>query len=107
MPNRGELQKDIFYPALQYQQDIKEATTGAGIHAEPGFFLALPTTTVPAFPPTIFRQGSIPHGTNILMSGSAYTIRGPPTIPNITTRSIKPDGTFNSDNYLKNAAAKA
>lgn len=41
------------------------------------------------------------------MSGSAYTIRGPPTIPNITTRSIKPDGTFNSDNYLKNAAAKA
>ena len=73
------------------------------MHVEPGFFLTLPATTGPAAPPTIFRQGSIPHGVNVLLQGTGVTINGPPTIPNITTRSIKPDGTFNSDNYLKNA----
>jgi hypothetical protein len=87
IPNRGLLQPDINMFGLTYLQQISDANLKAGLHIEPGLWLAVPKTTDPAEGPTVARLASIPHGTAIVAQGTAATVAGPPTIPGT---SIKP-----------------
>jgi hypothetical protein len=87
IPNRGLLQPDINMFGLTYLQQISDANLKAGLHIEPGLWLAVPKTTDPAEGPTVARLASIPHGTAIVAQGTATTVAGPPTIPGT---SIKP-----------------
>ena len=87
IPNRGLLQPDINMFGLTYLQQISDANLKAGLHIEPGLWLAVPKTTDPAEGPTVARLASIPHGTTIVAQGTASTAAKPPTIPGT---SIKP-----------------
>ncbi len=87
IPNRGFLQPDINMFGLTYLQQISDANLNAGLHIEPGLWVAIPQTSDPSVPPTVARLASIPHGTTILAQGTAATSAGAPHIPNT---SIKP-----------------
>jgi hypothetical protein len=52
-----------------------------GIHAESGFWVHAPATRNPPQQESVFRQGSIPHGTQICAQGVFQTFDGPPEIP--------------------------
>ena len=78
IPNRGLLQPDINMFGLTYLQQISDANLKAGLHIEPGLWVAIPKTSDPNVPPTVARLASIPHGTTILVQGTASTVgRGP------------------------------
>ena len=85
IPNRGEVQDDIFLNGGPYLQKVSDVTTPGevtGIHFEPGIWLSVPATTNPAVPtPSVTRMASIPHGTTIVAQGTSATAAGPPTIP--------------------------
>ena len=84
VPNRGMVQGDIFLNGVPYLQAINDVTTpgqSIGIHAEPGLWMIVPSTTDPAEGQTLVRMASIPHGTTIVAQGTATTFNGPPTIP--------------------------
>jgi hypothetical protein len=84
VPNRGEVQGDVFLNGVPYLQTISDVTMGqpVGIHVEPGLWMAVPPTSDPAEPTqTLVRMGSIPHGTTILAQGTSSTASGPPSIP--------------------------
>jgi len=87
VPNRGEVQPDAFLngvPYLQVIQDVTIPSQHVGIHFEPGLWMSMPKTTDPSVPqPTVFRMGSIPHGTTIEAQGTFSTINGKPTIPTV------------------------
>jgi len=87
VPNRGEVQPDAFLNGVPYLQVIQDVTIPAqhvGIHFEPGLWMSMPKTTDPNVPqPTVFRMGSIPHGTTIEAQGTFSTINGKPTIPTV------------------------
>jgi hypothetical protein len=85
VPNRGMVQADVFLNGIPYLQTISDVTTGVpvGIHAEPGLWMAVPSTVDPAEGQTYTRMASIPHGTTINAQGTAKTISGPPTIPTV------------------------
>src|SRR4249919_2925679 len=87
IPNRGFLQPDINMFGLTYLQQISDANLNAGLHIEPGLWVAIPKTTDPNVPPTVARLASIPHGTTIVVKGTATPSAAAPTIPNT---SIKP-----------------
>jgi len=87
IPNRGLLQPDINMFGLTYLQQISDANLHAGLHIEPGLWVAIPHTTDPNVVPTVARLASIPHGTTILAQGTATTSAAAPNIPNT---SIKP-----------------
>jgi hypothetical protein len=87
IPNRGLLQPDINMFGLTYLQQISDANLNAGLHIEPGLWVAVPKTTNPNVVPTVARLASIPHGTTILVQGTAGTSAAAPAIPNT---SIKP-----------------
>lgn len=84
VPNRGSLlpnippgqppvgQPDIDIFALRYLQRITDAVTHEPLHIEPGLWLNVPKTEFPALPPTVVRQGTIPHGNSLLAVGSAF-----------------------------------
>jgi hypothetical protein len=83
VPNRGEVQPDIFLNGVPYLQTINDVTVPSqpvGIHVEPGLWMAVPATTDPKEGPTVFRMGSIPHGTTIEAQGTSSTINGKPAI---------------------------
>ena len=87
VPNRGEVQPDLFLNAVPYLQTISDVTDPAqpvGIHFEPGLWLAVPATSDPGEGPTLARMASIPHGTTIDAQGTSQTIGGPPTIPPVS-----------------------
>ena len=63
---------------LTYLQQISEASTGAGLHIEPGIWATVPHTTDPNEPPTVVRMASIPHGTVVLAQGISQVIAGGP-----------------------------
>jgi hypothetical protein len=71
IPNRGFDQPDITMHGVAYTDQISDAVTGAGLHLEPGLWLAIPATTAPEEPPTVARLASIPHGTSVLAQGFA------------------------------------
>jgi hypothetical protein len=83
VPNRGEVQGDIFLngvPYLQSISDITVPTQPVGIHFEPGLWMIVPATTNPEEGVTLTRMASIPHGTTINAQGRFSTANGPPTI---------------------------
>lgn len=82
IPNRGFLQADINMYGLTYLQQISDASNGEGLHIEPGIWVIVPETTGPAVPPSVVRMASIPHGTAIVVQGTA-TIGSAPDIPDI------------------------
>ena len=81
IPNRGLVQGQIFMRGLTYLQQISDANVHAGLHVEPGLWVAIPHTTDPNVVPTVARLASIPHGTTILIQGTAKTAAGGPSIP--------------------------
>ena len=87
IPNRGLLQPDINMFGLTYLQQISDANLKAGLHIEPGLWVAVPKTSNPNVVPTVARLASIPHGTTIVVQGTASTSAAAPVIPNT---SIKP-----------------
>jgi hypothetical protein len=87
IPNRGLLQPNISLAGLHYLQQIADANTNTNQHFEPGVWITVPKTSNPDEPRTVARLASIPHGTTILLQGTAHTSNGAPTIPNV---SIKP-----------------
>ncbi len=87
IPNRGLLQPNISLAGLNYLQQISDANTNTNQHFEPGMWITVPPTSNPHEPTTVARLASIPHGTTILLQGTAQTSAGPPAIPNV---SIKP-----------------
>lgn len=83
--NRGFTQPDIELFGMTYLQHSTDATTGAPIHAEPGFWINQPPTALPpAQPPPggqlIARMWSIPHGASMVAQGFAVPFTGPPVI---------------------------
>ncbi|HEU4362834.1 MAG TPA: heme-binding protein [Mycobacterium sp.] len=83
--NRGFSQPDIELFGMTYLQHSTDATTGAPIHAEPGFWINQPPTTEPpAEPPPggqlVARMWSIPHGASMVAQGFALPFCGPPTL---------------------------
>src|SRR5215470_15738839 len=87
IPNRGLLQPNISLAGLNYLQQISDANTNTKQHFEPGLWVTVPKTSDPQEPRTVARLASIPHGTTILVQGTAHTAAGAPEIPDI---SIKP-----------------
>lgn len=85
VPNRGELQGDIFLNGVPYLQAVQDITTGTpvGIHLEPGLWMAVPATKRPAEGESLVRMASIPHGTTICAQGHSNVSRGAPTIPRV------------------------
>jgi hypothetical protein len=77
------VQGDIFLNGIPYLQTINDVSDPAqpiGIHFEPGVWLSVPTTTVPAEGATVVRMASIPHGTTIEAQGTSFTVPGGPRI---------------------------
>ena len=64
---------------VHYLQQISDSNTGAGLHMEPGIWASVPATTNPLEPATVVRMGTIPHGTSILIQGTAIPSTGGPT----------------------------
>src|SRR5215475_5268998 len=87
IPNRGLLQPNISLAGLNYLQQIADANTNTNQHFEPGLWVTVPQTSDPKEPRTVARLASIPHGTTILVQGTAQTAAGGPSIPGV---SIKP-----------------
>lgn len=81
IPNRGFLQDDLVMAGLRYLQQITDSNLNAGLHVEPGVWLAVPATTDPSVPTSVVRMGSVPHGTTFVAQGTASAGSGAPTIP--------------------------
>jgi hypothetical protein len=97
IPNRGLLQPDLFMVGLRYLQQISDANViqdgqNAGLHIEPGLWLAVPVTSDPNVPATVVRLASIPHGTTIVAQGLGSTVAGPPTFPPISITPFQING---------------
>jgi hypothetical protein len=88
IPNRGLAMHDINMFGLTYMQQISEASTGAGLHIEPGIWASVPHTTDPNVPPSVVLMASIPHGTVVLAQGVAEVHPGGPQ--NIPDNNILP-----------------
>jgi len=69
-PTKGQL--DIEIQGVRYLQRISDSNSHEALHLEPGFWLNVPATTIPPGPASIVRQGSIPHGTSILVQGTSF-----------------------------------
>jgi hypothetical protein len=87
IPNRGLLQPNMSLAGLNYLQQIADANTSKNQHFEPGMWVTVPPTSDPHESRTVARLASIPHGTTILLQGTAHTSAGGPTIPDV---GIKP-----------------
>jgi hypothetical protein len=93
VPNRGvATQPDLSLFGMHYLQRVTDAdlppfsTAGQALHIEPGLFMNVPPSQVPAVPATIVRLASIPHGVSLLMQGDAPSptpVDGPPQIPDV------------------------
>ena len=83
IPNRGMVQGDVFLNGIPYLQKINDVSDPAqpvGIHFEPGVWLSVPPTVVPAEGASLVRMASIPHGTTIEALGTSFTVAGGPVI---------------------------
>lgn len=88
IPNRGLAMADIDMFGLTYMQQISEASTGAGLHIEPGIWARVPRTSDPSEPASVVRMASIPHGTVILAQGVGEVEAG--AVPQIPDNNILP-----------------
>jgi hypothetical protein len=81
VPNRGSKQDDINLFGVTYLQQISDATPpGGALHIEPGIWLNIPKTEVPAAEPTVARLASIPHGDTINIQGKSISVDAGPKI---------------------------
>jgi hypothetical protein len=80
IPNRGSAMHDIELFGVHYLQQISDRDTGGAIHIEPGLWLKVPETTKPDEPATVVRLATIPHGSAVLIQGTASHVNGPPDI---------------------------
>jgi|tagenome__1003787_1003787.scaffolds.fasta_scaffold20794911_1 hypothetical protein len=83
IPNRGMVQGDVFLNGIPYLQSINDVSVPSapvGIHLEPGVWLSVPATDVPANSATVVRMASIPHGTTIVAQGTSFVVDGGPRI---------------------------
>lgn len=78
IPNRGSLQEDVSLYGVTYVQKVTDALTGGALHIEPGLFLRIPPTSVPASGETIARLGNVPHGNAFCTVGQAEEFVPPP-----------------------------
>jgi hypothetical protein len=85
VPNRGEVQGDVFLngvPYLQTISDVTDPTQTTPIHFEPGMWLIIPETAHPGEPkPTFARLASIPHGTTVNAQGTFFNAPEPVIAP--------------------------
>jgi hypothetical protein len=85
IPNRGSAVDDITLFGLTYLQEVFDINTQGALHIEPGIWIHVPSQDesvgVPPIGPkqSVARMGNIPHGTSILLEGSAFT--APPFTP--------------------------
>jgi hypothetical protein len=108
IPNRGLLQPDINMFGLTYLQQISDANLKAGLHVEPGLWVAVPRTTNPNAGPTVARLASIPHGTAIVLQGTGGTAAAVPDIPAVSITPFQigqPHSTFAFDEQTLTAHA--
>jgi hypothetical protein len=85
IPSWGLLRSDINLAGISCMHQIAEASSGAGLHIEPGVLAHLPPTADPREPATVVRMASIPARTVILAEGTAQRLDGgPPHIPDST-----------------------
>ena len=93
VPNRGEAQGDIALNGVSYLQTITDVTDpkiSTSIHFEPGLWMIAPPTAHPQeTDSTLFRLGSIPHGTTINAQGTFSTVAGGPKIDPIDITPFK------------------
>lgn len=93
VPNRGEAQGDIALNGVSYLQTITDVTDpkiSTSIHFEPGLWMIAPPTAHPQeSESTLFRLGSIPHGTTINAQGTFLTVSGGPKIDPIDITPFK------------------
>ncbi len=93
VPNRGEAQGDIALNGVSYLQTITDVTDpkiSTSIHFEPGLWMIAPPTAHPQeTESTLFRLGSIPHGTTINAQGTFFTVSGGPKIDPIDITPFK------------------
>jgi len=73
IPNRGSKQPDAELHGLRYLQQVKDCVLNVGIHVEPGLWLHVPATTVPAQAETYVRHATIPHGDSVLAQSTFFT----------------------------------
>jgi hypothetical protein len=101
-PNRGSTgQGDIKIFGLRYLQRVSDAVTSEALHIEPGFWLRVPSTDVPASGPTVVRQSSVSHGSSVLAMGTGLHLTGGPEIGPASSTPVKnPVGTPLSAEYL-------
>lgn len=108
VPNRGTAaQQDIFLNGVPYLQTIKDITIhgeSVGIHVEPGIWIHVPATGVPALGESVTRMASIPHGTTIEAQGTFSSVGGAPTIAAVD---ITPFVTGNPGNKIPFASQTA
>jgi hypothetical protein len=79
--NRGfGTQENIVLGGVPYLQSVNDVTSGLGIHFEPGVWLCVPATTIPAEEVTLVRMASIPHGATINAQGKWRSNAGKPLI---------------------------
>jgi hypothetical protein len=91
IPNRGlGAQPDRNLSGLTYLQQVSDSQLNTGIHIEPGLWISVPASAIPATPASVARLASIPHGTTILLQGTAVTGTGNPTIPAVSISPISP-----------------
>ena len=93
IPNRGLLQPDIELAGIHYLQQVKDTSTGKGIHVEPGFWVTIPATSNPSEQATIVRMASIPHGTTVNAQGIASSVADGPAIDPVSIRPFPIGGT--------------
>ena len=101
IPNRGSQgQLDIDLFGLTYLQRISDTLTNEPLHIEPGLWLHVPPTTVPAQPETVVRMGSIPHGTSVLAQGFSLVVPSGPKIDPVDTTPMKGTVPITDASYL-------
>ncbi|MBV9730595.1 MAG: hypothetical protein JO309_14560 [Pseudonocardiales bacterium] len=105
IPNSSAGQPDINIFGLRYLQRIADSVTRQPLHIEPGLWLRVPKTDVPALPETVVRQGTIPHGNSLLALGVApppLPLPGGPQIGVVDSTPVKnpPDSTPFGPHYL-------
>lgn len=82
IPNWGLLRPNINMVGLSCMHQIAEASSGAGLHIEPGVLAHVPPRTGAREPATVVRMASIPARTVILAQGTPQRLDGgPPHIP--------------------------
>jgi hypothetical protein len=82
IPNWGLLRPEIDMVGLTCMHQIAEASSGAGLHIEPGVLTHVPPSADPREPAKVARMASIPARTVILAQGTLQRLDGgPPHIP--------------------------